>query len=122
MSHDMIPDFMQGYYEACDLEGKGSLNILAHQYSDEKATFLQTTYVEKQEFLKDWNRKTGQRKELSVEDALAPMRQVYSEKAEKIASRHGYEEEQDYTPRQAFASNLKSMRDRSHTQQARPRH
>jgi len=131
MEQHNIPEFMQEYYQGSDIEGRYNIERLARQYSDEQATFLQTTYVEKQEFLKDWNKRTGQRHQLTPDDALAPMRQEYSEKAKQLALEHGYKEQATETSnqeatdikpnREAFLANLKSMREQQAVQQLRPR-
>lgn len=131
MEQHNIPDFMREYYEESDMEGRQPITELARQYSDERATFLQTTYVEKQAFLRDWNKLTGQRKELTPDDALAPLRQQYAEKAKELAVKHSHKEQPVETGNQeatnikpdkeTFLANLKTMRERQAAQQMRPR-
>lgn len=141
MDRNAIPEFMQAFYDGCDIEGKQRLNQLAQRYYDERATFLQTTFVAKKEFLSDWNRKTGQRKELTAEEALKPMEQTYTRDAKRLAYDHGYRQldsekfeqllntakhKQSQTSerlgsRDAFISNLKSVRERN-GQRLTPRH
>lgn len=132
MEQHKIPEFMQEYYQGSDMEGRVKLQNLARQYSDESATFLQTSFVSKQEFLRDWNRKTGQRKELTTDEALAPMREQYAGDAKQVAINHGYKEHTEEEPhekqsieyksdRAAFLENLKTIHERSAQQQIRQR-
>ncbi len=89
-----IPDFMKKYHQGSDYEGQAILENLGKQYQDERATFLQTTFVQKQAFQRDWNKLTGQSKQLTVDEALKPMQAQYNEQAKKIATAHGYQEQQ----------------------------
>lgn len=92
MEAQTIPEFMKKYYEGGNPQVKASLGQLAKQYENDKATFLQTTYVQKKNFEADWNKKMGRRDNLTPEQALAPMQEKYREFAELKAKEHGYKE------------------------------
>lgn len=140
MEHYTIPDFMREHYQEADVAGKHHIERLAYHYSEERAVFLQTIYVAKQGFLRDWNRLTGEKQQLTVNEALAPMRERYAEQAKRLVMEHSHEkpaeeqaeqnnteekqkaeDEQESEPelRQAFLANVKSMRERAITQQLR---
>ncbi|MBN8669397.1 MAG: hypothetical protein J0L80_01840 [Chitinophagales bacterium] len=143
MERYIIPDFMQAYYQDTDVEGKKQLENLARHYSEERAIFLQTIFVSKQQFLRDWNKLMGEKKVLTADQALAPMRHKYSEAAAEIVLNRSEEierenqkekepkdddeEDQDQLTldlkmsREAFLANAKSIRKQSARQQARPR-
>ena len=124
-----IPDFMKKYYQGTNYEGQVLLNDLAKKFEEERATFLQTTFVDKLKFQRDWNKLTGGKKELTAEEALRPMHVKYEAKAKEIAVAHGYVERetaeqklpgqkeksvstpQDELPeREAFLKSLKATR------------
>jgi len=122
MEHTNIPDFMQKYHQGINHEGQDEINQLAGKYEEDRAVFLQTTFVEKQQFQRDWNKLTGQRKELTADEALKPMQAEYLEKTQAIATKYGYQEkaqdkieqkEQQETPQQArvaFTQKLNAQR------------
>lgn len=90
-----IPEFMIKYYRGSDHHGQEDIAGLAKVYQDERATFLQTVFVEKQLFQRDWIKLTGKGKPLTVDEALAPMNAKYEEKAKEIAEKSGYQEKEN---------------------------
>ena len=90
----MIPEFMRKYYEGSNGDGKEAISKLAADYQEERRTFFETTFNEKQAFQRDWNRVTGQHRELSHEEAIAPIDNKYEGKAREVAMANGYGEKQ----------------------------
>ncbi len=134
MEQQVIPEFMQEHYQAANHAGRKHIDNLARRYSNERATFLQTIFVSKQEFLRDWNRKTGQNKKLTADEALAPMRHQYAEEAKQIAQAHTMQvEKPNEKPRdeqlsfefkgsrEGFLANIKSMQEQTNKHQIKPR-
>lgn len=140
MNQTHIPEFMEGYYRESNNTGRERIERLAGTYSEERAVFLQTVFVSKQEFLRDWNKLTGQKKQLTADEALAPIREKYAEQAKRIAQEHSYAQDvekpkpkEEQKPKdeqlgfdfkadtQSFLANLESMRKRTMSNQIRPR-
>lgn len=134
----MIPEFMKKYYDGSDSQGREAISKLAASYEDERRLFFETTFNEKQAFQRDWNKLTGEHKELTHTEAIAPMDHIYEERAREIAKGHGYNEQsrQNEVPpeqvkaepkkpeecknvRQEFLDNLEAMRQRQ--QEMRPK-
>lgn len=108
------PPFMDDAFDKCDAEGQVHLVKLANQYQDEKAMFLQTTYLQKLAFQRDWNKLVNERKSLTVEDALRPIQDKYKEKADEIAKQYSVDspvatsnlQNAEETVKSKFASNV----------------
>lgn len=97
MAHENqnIPEFMTKYYQGSDHHGKEDIAALAKDYEAERARFLQTSFVERQLFQRDWNRLTGTGKPLTVDEELAPMNIDYEAKAKALAEKSGYQEKEN---------------------------
>ncbi len=89
-----IPDFMQDYYHNSDTSGQRQIKELAEKYQIERATFLQTTYLKKLDFQREWNAATFQKKILTAEEATAPMKATYQKAAKQIYTDRLLENEQ----------------------------
>lgn len=124
-----VPPFMDDAFDKCDPEGQMYLVNLANEYQDEKAKFLQTTFLAKQAFLRDWNKLVHERKTLTVEDALRPMQDKYKEKADEIAKQYSLdgsvsltvskEQNAEETVKSKFSSNVVSFNKKQHKRRMR---
>ncbi|HEY1011006.1 MAG TPA: hypothetical protein VGE58_12885 [Daejeonella sp.] len=122
----MIPEFMRKYYEGSNSDGKEAISKLAADYQEERRTFFETTFNEKQAFQRQWNRVTGEHRELSQEEAIAPIDYKYEEKAREVAMANGYGEKQqqeqeqaaDHTPEQVKQEQLKEAKQEQREAQA----
>jgi hypothetical protein len=97
MAHEnqSIPEFMTKYYQGSNHHGKEDIAALAKDYETERAKFLQTSFVERQMFQRDWIRLTGKGKPLTVDEELAPMNIDYEAKAKALAEKSGYQEKEN---------------------------